>query len=559
VKLAPALRASLLWVETRRWIVLAVLVAAAWASIAVFADVVRHNGWLFYQGGDETFYYGGGWVVAHGHIPKASVGWGWPLALAPLARVAGPDLLRALPAIVLLQVVVLVPVALYCIFRVAESIAGRRLGYVAAALSFVLTFCAIPLWDQSYHAKYVEQFLPQALGLTAMADFPSMVCVLVAALFTVRALDGASLVDGALAGAAAGLAIAIKPPNALFLVGAVPALLVARRGRALAALVGGLLPEVFALALWKYRGLGYLPVFTPTRHVALAAGAPAVASVSGRYTHLDWTRFHKNYEDLRQLFWGLGIWIAVVVFGIAAAARRSVAKAVLLVGWAGAFLLVKGSSDQASLDNGTLLRLLLPGLPPLAILVAIAPLLVLRSPAAAEPPPKPPALRTGVAAIALVALLPLVVFAVLRPHKRPNPVTYGPGSVLVPVDRNFHVRIGRAGGDAILSWDAPSTSAVRVFYRVFRSMPVVPAPDPTLPPGVDGVRCHVEYTRVHGGASDCWLEMPPAGVTRATRFVDRPPAGRWVYRVALAANWLDDVNGGDLMLLSPPVRLAAAG
>jgi hypothetical protein len=39
--------------------ILGTLVIAQWAAVAVFALVVEHNGWLFYQGGDETFYYTG--------------------------------------------------------------------------------------------------------------------------------------------------------------------------------------------------------------------------------------------------------------------------------------------------------------------------------------------------------------------------------------------------------------------------------------------------------------------------------------------------------------------
>ena len=44
----------------------------------------------------------------------------------------------------------------------------RRSGSIAP-------FVAIPLFVERYHAQYVDQFLPQPLGLTAMADFPSMV------------------------------------------------------------------------------------------------------------------------------------------------------------------------------------------------------------------------------------------------------------------------------------------------------------------------------------------------------------------------------------------------
>src|SRR5207249_3736186 len=83
---------------------------------------------------------------------------------------------------------------------------GRLVGYLTAAAWVAVPFCAIPLWDHSYHVKYVEQFLPQAFGLTGLGDFPSMVCLLVAALFCFRVLDTRDPLDGVLAGIAAVIA-----------------------------------------------------------------------------------------------------------------------------------------------------------------------------------------------------------------------------------------------------------------------------------------------------------------------------------------------------------------
>jgi hypothetical protein len=83
---------------------------------------------------------------------------------------------------------------------------------------------------------------------------------------------------------------------------------------------------------------------------------------------------------------------------------------------------------------------------------------------------------------------------------------------------------------------------------------VKPAPDPTLPPVHDGIRC---LAVARDRANDCRLEMNVIGESRETSFVDHPPAGPWVYRVGLAANWLDDPTLGDLMLLSAPGRLPA--
>ena len=48
------------------WSVLVPLVLLQWLALAAFVGTVRHNGWLFYQGGDETFFYTSSWSIAHG-------------------------------------------------------------------------------------------------------------------------------------------------------------------------------------------------------------------------------------------------------------------------------------------------------------------------------------------------------------------------------------------------------------------------------------------------------------------------------------------------------------
>src|SRR2546421_208955 len=175
------------------------------------------------------------------------------------------------PLVVLFQTIVLLPVAILCVYGITARIGGRLLGYLAAALWVFAPFLSIPLWDHRYHAKFIEQFLPQAFGMTGMGDFPSMVALLVAGYFCIRALDTADLVDAGLGGLAAGFAIWIKPANALFLAGPLLAVTAARRWREGAALGVAIVPELLALALWKYRGLGHLPIITPAPK-ALAAG-----------------------------------------------------------------------------------------------------------------------------------------------------------------------------------------------------------------------------------------------------------------------------------------------
>ena len=43
--------------------------------------------------------------------------------------------------------------------------------------------------------------------------------------------------------------------------------------------------------------------------------------------------------------------------------------------------------------------------------------------------------------------------------------------------------------------------------------------------------------------------------TKGLGFTDTPPPGKWTYRMALGANWLNDPTRGDLLLVSKPVTV----
>jgi hypothetical protein len=55
------------------------------------------------------------------------------------------------------------------------------------------------------------------------------------------------------------------------------------------------------------------------------------------------------------------------------------------------------------------------------------------------------------------------------------------------------------------------------------------------------------------GADECLFSGTLVATTRETSF--GLPSGGGTYRIAAAANYLDDQNGGDLMLLGPPVTV----
>lgn len=548
------------------WVVLVPLVGVHWLALVVFALSVPRNGWLFYQGGDQTFFYTDAWVLSDGHIPESKVGYAWSLLLAPLPALLGPSFLAAVPAIVLFQTLVLAPIALLAMYGIGARIGGRAVGYGAAALWVAAPFLSIPLFVDRYHEKFVEQFLPQAFGLTGLGDYPSTVALLVAGYFLVRCLDTREPAEAVLGGLAAGLAVGIKPANALFLAGPALAFLVGRRWRESVAFAAALVPAAIALAIWKARGLGYLPILTPDSQ-ALAAGSgltalpasPPLAVVLSRYLELDVDRLHANYLYLREVFWSTRLVQWLPVAGFLAVARLSWPRALLLGGWLGAFVLVKGSSTEASLEQGTLLRLIMPALPPFVLLAAAIPLLVpqIGPRIAARFPAPTRALRLRsapvVAGVVAFGLLPLAILAFLPPLRDGRAAMLANQSVYVPVQEEFTLRsVPAAGGGGIdLGWEPRSSGSTRTFYTLYRSQAEfrIPKGSPEDFPLVrEGLLCESR----HGGANKCTIEMDPLATTRDTRFHDAPPSGRWTYRVGIAANWLDDEGSGDTLLLSKP-------
>ena len=348
--------------------VLAALVAVQWLAVLAFALTVRHNGLVFYQGGDQINYTTNAWLLGSGCLPPAILGYGWPCCCSRSAGSPRPTTSRSCPGRSALNVLVLGPIALACVYALAARIGGRLLGLWAAALWVAAPYLAIPFFRADYHDRYVEQFLPQALGLTALADFPSMVCLLVAAWLAVRALDAGDWTNAALAGLAAGFGIAIKPANVLFLVG--PALLVlfARRFRLVLPYAAGLGPPL--LVLLRLEGARARRSARSSRsrrrgsRPARRSRPPLGVSVDvGRYVDLDWANFRSNMAELREFFWSARVLQWLPFAGAFAVARRSLPLAGLLAGWFAAFLLVKGTPPQSTVESGSFFRLLMPAYP----------------------------------------------------------------------------------------------------------------------------------------------------------------------------------------------------
>src|SRR5262249_27525367 len=194
-------------------------------------------------------------IIAGLHLPPSDLGYGWPILLAPVSWLLGPAYTQMLPVVIVLQVLVLGPVAVLCVYSLATRIGGRLLRYCASRLSANPRYGPVPFLGSRSEGRYEDQILPQSLGLGALADCPSMIALLACAALAARAIALDSKRDGALAGLVLGFAIAIKPPNALFAAGAIAAFALSRRWTTAAAAGPAGVPAPVGRPLGEARGV----------------------------------------------------------------------------------------------------------------------------------------------------------------------------------------------------------------------------------------------------------------------------------------------------------------
>jgi hypothetical protein len=542
---------------TRRVAVsLAVLVLVQIGATAALFLSVNRNGWLTYQGGDQIWLVTSGWLLGDGTVGYALTSHGWPLLLAPLTWLTGGSSVELLPLTTVLQVGILGPIATLAVYDIGARLAGRLAGLWCAAAFVAAPFVAIPYFVQRYHDRWVDQVLPQVLGLTQQADFPSVVAVLVSAALTVRALDAGARREALLAGTFAGVALALKPANVLFLGGPALAFLLARRYGHAVLFAVALGPALLALTLWKHEGLGQVPLFTEGElQLAAGAGDPVVGSVTtwfDRTVHLNVDTWRENMSNLREFTWSARVIQFLPLAGILAVARRSVPAAGLLAGWLLGYVVVKGAADVATVESGSYWRLIMPALPAFALLTAAVPLLVptllerLGPRLAARPAPRIgwPATAAVVVVTGLVPIVVLLAATQLRavPNPLPPPDVVADEVVVdligVPADAGIvSLDVRREGAGNVLAW-TDSTERARTFYRVYRA---------------SASRSFTDLICEPRGPDRCELRAETLVTTRERRYVDADPPADAVYRIGVAANWLDDPSRGDVFAVSPPV------
>ena len=109
-------------------VVVGALAGVQVVATLVFALDVPHNGWVWFQGGDQIWLATQSWLLGQLELPPTELGYVWSLLLMPIMWITGPTYVEALPPLILFQVLVLGPIALLCVYDLACRIGGRLLG-----------------------------------------------------------------------------------------------------------------------------------------------------------------------------------------------------------------------------------------------------------------------------------------------------------------------------------------------------------------------------------------------------------------------------------------------
>jgi hypothetical protein len=351
--------------------VLALLVAAQWATVAWVASRAAHTGWLYGDPEQTASVHAASRAVLHGHLPADGGGFLWPLLTAPFAA-AGSAPSAGLAELVLVQVVVLLPLALLSIAGAVARLAGRKLGTFAGIVWIALPLLAYRLFDYRMRPPMLDRFLPQVTGLAVTTAFPAVVALAAATYLLVRALDSGRAREAADAGLLASAAGALSIPALLLLPSVLAAFALSRRWRSLGTFGAAALPGLLAAVLWHAH--------------APHADAPLF--------HWNWGQFHANLMGFREYFWSLRIVEWVAIAGTVALLRRSLTLTVAIGVWFWTTVLLRGavSDTFATTDplhpSTAFLGMLLTALPAFVVMTAALPLLVPRLPTRLAPFPR---------------------------------------------------------------------------------------------------------------------------------------------------------------------------
>jgi hypothetical protein len=349
----------------------AVLVGAQWAVTAWVASAAPHAGRVYGDSAEAAKLHAAARAIADGHLPHDGGGFLWPLLTAPFAA-AGASTSAGLGALVLLQVLVLAPLALLAIVAAVTRLAGRALGALAGAVWIGLPLLLYHYSDYRYRPAFLHVVLPTLFGLSESTAFPTLVALAVAAYFAVRALGSHQTTDAVITGLAISVALALSGAALAALPGFLAALALCRRPRLVGAAAAAMVPGLLAFGLWHAH--------------APHAEAPML--------HFNWAQFHGNLMGFREYTWSLRVVEWLPIAGTIALCRRSIAAAVAFGGWFWLTVLLRGAvpdtffTGDSLHPSGEFVLLLMPAFPALVVLTGSLPLLVPRLPARLAPSPR---------------------------------------------------------------------------------------------------------------------------------------------------------------------------
>jgi hypothetical protein len=258
-------------------------------------------------------------------------------------------------AVVVPQVVILLPAALVLVYGVALELGGRAFAIWASSLWTVLPFAGIAYALPSLRHDYVHEFLPHVLGLADDAAVPAMVAFLAALSFTLRAIDRNRSVDVAIAVGAAAIGAVLVPRAALVALAPILGLALARRRRYAIGAVVALAVVLACVAAAVAAGT----LASPFAHVAVRAGGNTLKTLS------------ENFWSGRVIEW-------IAIAGVVGTLRGNrPAGAMVGVAVLAAFLSLPAEPTPIA-RNVTLLRDLVPVWPAVTLAVASVPLLLPR-------------------------------------------------------------------------------------------------------------------------------------------------------------------------------------
>lgn len=155
--------------------------------------------------------------------------------------------------------------------------------------------------------------------------------------------------------------------------------------------------------------------------------------------------------------------------------------------------------------------------------------------------------------VAIALFVPLTLTTALPPSRGQRTAKLPLRSLFLPVGVDAALAVQPVEGGLAVTWDLPEPSSAKSFFIVYRSPLEFPLGGDFARMVRQGVLCEPSL----GGAPRCTVEMDEIGRTREERLLDRdPPPGTWTYRIALAANWRDDLSQGDPFVLSRPLNVS---